>query len=341
MPYVQSRIHSDYDSAASIADSDLEYGKLRKMQASPLYVHGRGEYYGSSRKPTASGKPEAEVIQKRGASAQRTQADHFRRERAWCQIHLKSHECLGNRMQCFQQGATNRETSSRVLFLICWSIKIDEISCSVREDLNLWSKSIKLDLSTALSMSFSNKLTLWITGRPSWIFWISKRTSSSTRRIIFEGKTSPRDSKYEIFMNLVKWRKRAQELRVDEFSLQKLRESHDTIKKLTSQIQELQEQMNSLSDSGEFHEVESNIVEDWRTFPVRKMWFRVLLPCWAATNACHETHGIRLDYRKTFFGNQFSTFGSSRNPSQGIHYCATPRETESFSDLFRKRWRAK
>ena len=35
--------------------------------------------------------------------------------------------------------------------------------------------------------------------------------------------------------------KRAQELRVDEFSVQKLRESHDTIQRLTSQIQELQE----------------------------------------------------------------------------------------------------
>ena len=33
----------------------------------------------SSREPTASGKPEAVIIQKRGASAQRTQADHSRR----------------------------------------------------------------------------------------------------------------------------------------------------------------------------------------------------------------------------------------------------------------------
>ena len=40
--------------------------------------------------------------------------------------------------------------------------------------------------------------------------------------------------------------KRAQELRVDEFSVQKLRESHDTIQKLISEIQELQE--------GELHE---------------------------------------------------------------------------------------
>ena len=53
MPYVQSRIHSDYDSAESIADSDLEDGELRKMQAAPLYAYGRWENYGSSQRPTA------------------------------------------------------------------------------------------------------------------------------------------------------------------------------------------------------------------------------------------------------------------------------------------------
>ena len=80
MPCVQSRIHSDYDSGESIADSDLEDRESRKMLESPLYVQERGENYGSSHKPTASGKPEAKIMQKRGASAQRTQADHSRRE---------------------------------------------------------------------------------------------------------------------------------------------------------------------------------------------------------------------------------------------------------------------
>ena len=51
---------------------------------------------------------------------------------------------------------------------------------------------------------------------------------------------------------------RAQELRVDEFSVQKLRESHETIQRLTSQLQSMQEQMNSLNDSGDFHEEGSN-----------------------------------------------------------------------------------
>ena len=52
--------------------------------------------------------------------------------------------------------------------------------------------------------------------------------------------------------------KRAQELRVNEVSVQKIRENHETIQELTSQLQEMQEQMNSMTDSGDFQEVESN-----------------------------------------------------------------------------------
>ena len=41
MSYIQSQMHSEYDSAESIADSDLEDGELRKMLASPLYIQSR------------------------------------------------------------------------------------------------------------------------------------------------------------------------------------------------------------------------------------------------------------------------------------------------------------
>ena len=78
MAYVQSRMHSDYDSVESIADLNLEDGELRKMLASPLYERGRGENYESSQKPTAS--PEAKIMQKRGASAQSAQAGQSGRE---------------------------------------------------------------------------------------------------------------------------------------------------------------------------------------------------------------------------------------------------------------------
>ena len=56
-----SQIHSDSDSAESIADSDFEDGELREMLASTLFVRGREEDSDSSRKPKASGKPDAMV----------------------------------------------------------------------------------------------------------------------------------------------------------------------------------------------------------------------------------------------------------------------------------------
>ena len=52
--------------------------------------------------------------------------------------------------------------------------------------------------------------------------------------------------------------KRAHELRVDEVSVQKLRESHETKQRRTSQVKELQERMNYFNDSEEFQEVDSN-----------------------------------------------------------------------------------
>ena len=51
--------------------------------------------------------------------------------------------------------------------------------------------------------------------------------------------------------------KRVQEMRIDEFSRNELREIHATFQDLTSQIQELQERMNYMNDSGEFQDVES------------------------------------------------------------------------------------
>ena len=46
-------------------------------------------------------------------------------------------------------------------------------------------------------------------------------------------------------------------------------------------------------------------VEDCLTFPVNLRWFRVLVPCSAATQGSRLTHGIYLDYRKTFWEINF------------------------------------
>ena len=63
------QMHSEYDSAESIADSDLEDGELRKVLGSPLYMQNR-EDCESSRMPVAPAKPAA-LLQKRGARAKR------------------------------------------------------------------------------------------------------------------------------------------------------------------------------------------------------------------------------------------------------------------------------
>ena len=78
MSYFQSQMLSDYDSAESITDSDVEDGEQRKMLASLQYMQSR-EDCGSSRIPTAPRKLAA-MIQERGASAKHTQAGHSRRE---------------------------------------------------------------------------------------------------------------------------------------------------------------------------------------------------------------------------------------------------------------------
>ena len=54
----------------------------------------------------------------------------------------------------------------------------------------------------------------------------------------------------EIQIRIVHWMGEMD--RSQEFSVQKLSGSHETMQRLTSQMQEMQEQMNSMNDSGEF-----------------------------------------------------------------------------------------
>ena len=103
---------------------------------------------------------------------------------------------------------------------------------------------------------------------------------------------------------------KAQELRVDEVSVQKLRENHETILQLTSQLQQMQEQMNSMNDSRDFQDVESNLggrlchvssqstmIPSSRSLLSRDK--RLPLGTW-------DQSGLQ----ENVFGNQFSTFDS-------------------------------
>ena len=69
-------------------------------------------------------------------------------------------------------------------------------------------------------------------------FSISKRTITPARRIIYEGKSASRYSN----PNYARNGRNEERSRIMGFSFKKLRERHETIQKLTSQVPELQEE---------------------------------------------------------------------------------------------------
>ena len=122
---------------------------------------------------------------------------------------------------------------------------------------------------------------------------------------------------------------RAQELRLDEVSVQKLRENHERIQQLTSQLQQMQEQMNPMNDPGDFQDVESNCCGRLSSVSSQSM----MLP--SSRSMLSRDKRLPLDtwnqsgLQENVFGNQYSTFNSPRDHHQGIHPCAPQRERGS------------
>ena len=109
--------------------------------------------------------------------------------------------------------------------------------------------------------------------------------------------------------------KRAQ-VPVHECSMQKLRENHETIQQLTFQLQQIQEQMNSMNSPEEFQDIESNcsgrlsyvssqpeMIPSSRALLSRDK--RLPLDTW-------NQSGLE----ENVFGHQFSTFDSPRFPQR-------------------------
>ena len=107
--------------------------------------------------------------------------------------------------------------------------------------------------------------------------------------------------------------KRAHELRVDGISAQIMRESHETMQRITSKMQEMQ--MSSIHDASELQEVESN--HSGRISFVSSQL--AMIP----SSRSMLSRDIRLPYdtwnlseaQGNVFGNQFSTFDSSTTSS--------------------------
>ena len=125
-----------------------------------------------------------------------------------------------------------------------------KITCSVRQDLIWLDKDIKMDLSIIASVSHSNMLMLkdWKCRTHNTDF-LNLDENFVLKKIIYEGKGSPRHSDPKHARNGIN----EERSRTASWwkSVQLFREHHETIQMLTSQLQEMQEQMNSMNDSGE------------------------------------------------------------------------------------------
>ena len=134
--------------------------------------------------------------------------------------------------------------------------------------------------------------------------------------------------------------KRAQEPRVDEFSVQKLRESHETIQRHTSQVQGFQERMNYLNVSGEFHEVESNCSGTCSHVPSQP----ARIPSPRAMLGCDRRFPLdtwnRSGSQENVFAYPRSTLESAQTPYRGIHQFATPSAAgETCGNRGRTNWK--
>ena len=129
--------------------------------------------------------------------------------------------------------------------------------------------------------------------------------------------------------------KRVQELRVDEVSVQKLRENHEAIQQLTSQLQQMQEQMNSMLHSGDFQDVEPNY--SGRLSYVSSQL--AMIP--SSRSMLSRDKTLPLDtwnqsgLQENVFGNQFSTFDPLRDHLQGIQSDDVQRKREAVPEAER------
>ena len=121
--------------------------------------------------------------------------------------------------------------------------------------------------------------------------------------------------------------KRAQEQRIDEFSMQKLKRKI-TRQLVTSQLKQMQEQMNSMNDSGDFQHVES--IKSGRLSHVSSQ--PEMIP--SSRSLLSRDKRLPLDTWKSgvqenVFGNQFSTFDSPRDHPQRIQFDEMQRNREA------------
>ena len=255
-----SYFHSEYDSAESIADSDLEDGELRKLLASPLYLQNR-EDDESSRMPIATEnllhcyrrEEPAALLKERGASAKRAQAD-FRKSLMSSSSQGPSapvkpaalfsfgNEEPGNQFKSsvFRNADPSNEERSLL------EGNKDHLLSQAKSELMRQEHqvgSLNNCISELQQQAHAQRLELQDAQHG---YLESRREQVRLEEDLSMKEKVLRDTQIRSMHEMGEM-KRPRELRVDEVSSQKLRENHETIQKLTSQLQEMQEQMRSMN----------------------------------------------------------------------------------------------
>ena len=128
--------------------------------------------------------------------------------------------------------------------------------------------------------------------------------------------------------------KRAQEYRVDEVSVRNLRENHETIQQLTSQVQQMQEQTNSMRDSEKISRYGIEFL--WK---IVSRFQSVMIP--SSRSLLSRDKRLPLDtwnqsgLQENVFGYQFSTFDSARDHPQIIQSDDAQRNRETVPEAGR------
>ena len=304
--YFQSHMHFD-DSAESTADSDLEDGELQKMVFSPLYAQ------------KASGKPDALVVQERErerkVSAQLTEAG---------KESLMSHSSEGQKALVKPDALFSSEQGNLIRSSMFRNANPSNLRGSLlegnkdhllnqaRSDLakqELRVESLNKCLGELQGQTEEQRLALQVA---QYEFVESRREQVRLQEELSTKETVLRNTQIRNVHEMGEM-KRAQEQRIDEVSVQKLRGKHETIQQLTSQLQKMQERMNSMNDSGDFSHAESNYSR--RLSHVSSQ--PVMIPSSRALLSRDKRSPLdtwnQSGLQENVFGNQCSTFDSSRD----------------------------
>ena len=293
MSYLQSQMHFD-ESMESNADSDHEDGELQKLLTSSLYDH------------KASGRPDAMDIQESEVNAQTSHSS-------------KSREATGRPVALFspRQYEERDKMWSSVFSGTLLAGSKDHLLNQAGSDLARNEIIMKSPIKCIDDLQTRTEAQDRALQEIQNEFVESRREQARLQEELLRKEDALRDTQI-LSMHEVEKMKRAQVQQVDDFSIQKLREKHETMQLLTSPLQQLQKQLNSVNSSGAFQDIESNysgrlshvsshaeMIPSSRALLSRDR--RLPLVTW-------NQSGVQ----ENAFGNQFSTFDSPRDYSERI-----------------------